>query len=193
MRPVYTIFWPVARAGILLCFGVKYCFSPTLEIMTIVVGAVAPNFSLPDQAGKTHSLSDYQGQWVLLYFYPKDDTPGCTTEACQIRDQFAEFNQQGIVVLGVSGDSPESHTKFVKKFSLPFTLLADTKKAAVQQYGVWGEKNMMGKKYLGIRRASFLINPQGTIAKIYESVKPDGHAAEVLREIKNLQSKYVAR
>lgn len=160
--------------------------------MAIVVGAAAPNFSLPDQTGKTHSPSDYQGRWVLLYFYPKDDTPGCTTEACQIRDQFAEFNRQGIVVLGVSCDSPESHTKFIKKFNLPFILLADTKKAVVQTYGVWAEKNMMGKKYFGIRRTSFLINPQGTIVKIYESVKADGHAAEVLREIKNLQSKYVA-
>ncbi|MSU75358.1 MAG: thioredoxin-dependent thiol peroxidase [Candidatus Magasanikbacteria bacterium] len=148
----------------------------------------APNFTLADQTGQTHSLSDYKGQWVLLYFYPKDDTPGCTTEACQIRDSWSEFKMAGIVVLGVSIDSVIKHNKFAKKFDLPFMLLADEDKKVVELYGVWGEKKFMGRTYMGIRRTSFLINPAGEIAKVYEQVKADGHAQEILNDWKALSS-----
>jgi peroxiredoxin Q/BCP len=147
----------------------------------------APQFSLPDQTGTEHSLKQYAGSWVLLYFYPKDDTPGCTTEACQIRDNYAEFKKQGIVVLGISKDDAKSHAKFIDKFKLPFTLLADTSTEVCQKYGVWGEKSMMGRKYMGIKRTSFLINPNGKIAKIYENVKPDGHAKAILADVGKLK------
>ena len=141
----------------------------------------APDFTLPDQTGKEHSLSDYTGRWVLLYFYPKDDTPGCTKEACGIRDNFAAFKRKGIVVLGVSTDSVKSHGKFV----LPFTLLADEDKKVVELYGVWGKKKFMGREYLGTLRNSYLIGPDGKIQKIYEGVKPEEHAAEVLEAVEN--------
>jgi peroxiredoxin Q/BCP len=147
----------------------------------------ASDFTLPDQTGQTHSLSDYKDKWVLLYFYPKDDTPGCTTEACQIRDNWSKFKKNGIVVLGVSIDSVKKHQKFAKKFDLPFTLLADEDKKVVELYGVWGEKKFMGRTYMGIRRTSFLIDPEGKIAKVYEQVKADGHAEEVLRNFADLK------
>lgn len=146
-------------------------------------GQAAPAFSLPDQTGKVHTLSDYRGQWVLVYFYPKDDTPGCTTEACGLRDRFSTFTKIKAVVLGVSADSVKSHQKFADKFKLPFPLLADEQKAMVQAYGVWGEKSFMGKKYLGITRTSFLIDPQGTIAKVYPKVTPADHPDEVLQDL----------
>jgi len=149
-------------------------------------GSPAPAFSLPDQAGMTHALSDYAGKWVLLYFYPKDDTPGCTLEACQIRDQFQDFGSIGAVVLGVSTDSVASHAKFAKKYDLPFTLLADTNKEVVGKYGVFGEKKFMGRTYMGTMRTSFLIRPDGTIAKVYEKVKPETHAAEVIADLGSL-------
>lgn len=145
----------------------------------------APDFTLPDQTGKEHSLSDYTGRWVLLYFYPKDDTPGCTKEACGIRDNFAAFKRKGIVVLGISTDSVKSHGKFVQKYNLPFTLLADEDKKVVELYGVWGKKKFMGREYLGTLRNSYLIGPDGKIQKIYEGVKPDEHAAEVLEAVEN--------
>ena len=164
----------------------------------IKINQSAPNFTLLDQTGQSHSLSHYKGKWVLLYFYPKDDTPGCTTEACQIRDNFAEFRKKGIVVLGVSCDSVKKHDKFAKKFALPFALLADEDKKVVELYGVWGEKKFppasrlrragMGREYMGILRTSFLINPEGKVAKVYESVKPDGHAAEILQDVEQLQA-----
>ena len=150
-------------------------------------GEVAPAFTLADQAGKEHTLSEYKGKWVLLYFYPKDDTPGCTIEACTIRDQFKDFKKIGAVVLGVSVDSVASHKKFAEKFELPFTLLADTTKEVVSAYGVFGEKKMMGRTYMGIRRSSFLIDPKGKIAKAYEKVRPEFHAAEVIADLKELQ------
>lgn len=149
-------------------------------------GTKAPEFTLQDQNGKEHRLSDYQGKWVLLYFYPKDDTPGCTIEACAIRDQFKDFGTIGAVVLGVSTDSVESHKKFADKFELPFTLLADPTKEVVGPYGVFGEKKFMGKTYMGVKRTSFLIAPDGTIAKVYEGVKPEVHAGEVLADLKSL-------
>ncbi len=147
----------------------------------------APDFTLPDQDGVEHSLKEYLGSWVALYFYPKDDTPGCTAEACGFRDGFAKFTNADIVVLGVSNDSPKKHKKFVDKFSLPFTLLADEEKHVVTMYGVWGDKRFMGREYSGIFRSTFLIDPAGKIVKIYENVKPDNHAQEILADVKGLK------
>lgn len=149
-------------------------------------GETAPDFTLPDQGGEEHTLSDYQGKWVLLYFYPKDDTPGCTKEACGIRDHFAAYKRAKITVFGVSPDSVKSHAKFVEKYELPFTLLADADKEVVQAYGVWGKKKFMGKEYMGVSRVSFLIDPKGKIAKVYPKVKPEEHAEEVLADRKAL-------
>ncbi|MEK7147758.1 MAG: thioredoxin-dependent thiol peroxidase [Patescibacteria group bacterium] len=149
------------------------------------VGLKAPDFSLPDQDGETHRLSDYKGKWVLLYFYPKDDTLGCTVEACTIRDQFQDFKKIKAVVLGVSKDSVDSHRRFADAYQLPFTLLSDEDKKVIQKYGVWGEKNMMGRKYMGVKRTSFLISPDGKIKKVYGGVKPPKHAGEVIEDIKN--------
>lgn len=151
----------------------------------VTIGNQAPLFILPDQNGKDHSISDYLGKWVLLYFYPKDDTPGCTKEACGIRDNFGEFKKKGIVVLGVSADSPKSHTKFALKYSLPFTLLADENKEVVELYGVWDKKKLMGREYMGILRNSYLIDPQGKVVKIFVGVKPEAHASEVLEAVEN--------
>ncbi len=146
----------------------------------------APDFTLPDQDGKMHKLSDYKGQWVLLYFYPKDDTPGCTKEACSMRDNLPKFSKTKAKIFGISVDSVASHKKFTDKFKLNFTLLADENKKVVEKYGVWQEKSMYGRKYLGTVRDYFLINPDGKIAKIYRKVKPELHAAEVLTDIKEL-------
>lgn len=146
----------------------------------------APAFSLPDQKGVTHKLADYLGKWVLLYFYPKDDTPGCTKEACALRDAWAEFNKRGAVVLGVSIDPVKSHDKFAKKYKLPFTILADDHKTVVKKYGVWGRKTFLGRSYQGTKRTSFLIDPKGKIFKIYEKVKPPIHAEQVLLDLENL-------
>lgn len=153
----------------------------TLLYMTI--GDSAPDFSLPDQTGKTHTLADYRGRWLLLYFYPRDLTPGCTVEACTIRDSFADFEARNAAVLGVSADSVASHQKFAQKHGLPFPLLADTEKVLCEAYGVWGKKKFMGREYMGISRVSFLIDPAGTIAKVYDPVKPSEHAGEVLADI----------
>jgi peroxiredoxin Q/BCP len=150
------------------------------------VGTKAKNFTLPDQEGKLHILKEYIGQWVVLYFYPKDDTPGCTVEACQFRDTFPQFKCSRAVVFGVSVDAVKKHAKFATKYELPFTLLSDEEKRVVELYGVWAKKKFMGREYMGILRTTFLINPAGKIAKIYENVKPDGHAEEVLRDIKEL-------
>lgn len=149
-------------------------------------GIKAKDFTLPDQDGKLHALKDYVGRWVVLYFYPKDDTPGCTVEACQFRDNFPKFKRSKAVVLGVSVDAVKKHAKFVTKYELPFTLLSDEAKEVVHLYGVWAKKKFMGREYMGILRTSFLIDPQGKIAKVYENVKPDGHAEEVLKDIREL-------
>lgn len=153
------------------------------------INKTAPDFTLPDQDGKNHTLSDYKGQWVLVYFYPKDDTPGCTTEACTLRDNFPTFKKLKIQVFGISTDSIKSHKKFANKYELPFTLLADEEKKVVGKYDVWRVKNMYGREYFGIVRNSYLINPDGKIAKIYEKVKPATHAEEVLKDIKELSKK----
>jgi thioredoxin-dependent peroxiredoxin len=151
------------------------------------IGKTAPAFSLPDQDGKMHTLKDYAGKWVLIYFYPKDSTPGCTIEACTIRDQFQDFKKIKAVVLGVSTDSVKSHKRFADAYELPFTLLADEEKKMVTAYGVYGEKKMMGRTYMGTKRTSFLVTPEGKIKKIYENVKPPVHATEVLADLLNLR------
>lgn len=151
------------------------------------VGDVAPAISLPDQMGVTHTLEQYKGKWILLYFYPKDSTPGCTTEACALRDAWETFGEKNAVVLGVSTDSVKSHAKFAEKQKLPFTLLADEEKQVVNAYGVWAKKKFMGREYMGILRVSFLIDPHGKIAKVYETVKPAVHANEVLTDLNALQ------
>ena len=149
----------------------------------------APNFSLSDQEGKTHSLADYKGRWVLVYFYPKDDTPGCTKEACMIRDNLPMFEKLDCVVLGISADSIKSHDKFAEKYKLPFTLLADDKKQVIKKYGAWQKKSFMGKSYMGTKRISYLINLDGKVAKVYPDVKPVEHADQVLKDLKQLANK----
>jgi peroxiredoxin Q/BCP len=143
-------------------------------------GTTAPAFKTKDANGESVSLKDFRGQKVVLYFYPKDDTPGCTKEACSFRDAFSKFKKQGIAVLGVSPDSEASHKKFTAKYKLPFTLLADTDRAIVEAYGVWGEKKFMGRTYMGVYRTTFLIDEKGKIKKVFDKVKPEEHAGEVL-------------
>ena len=147
----------------------------------------APDFELQNQDTKPITLSQFLGSFVMLYFYPKDDTSGCASEACAIRDSYAEFTSAGIVVLGVSQDSPQSHQQFIKKYRLPFTLLADVDKKVVKLYDVWGPKKFMGREFLGTKRDSFLISPKGKIAKIYRGVKPAVHAVEVLNDIQTFK------
>ena len=144
------------------------------------VGDKAPAFRTTNQDGEKVSLGDFKGKKVVLYFYPKDDTPGCTKEACSFRDGWSKFRKKGVAVLGVSVDDEKSHRKFADKFSLPFPLLADTDKAIVKAYGVWGEKSMYGRKYMGTHRVTYLIDEKGKIAAVWPKVKPDGHADEVL-------------
>ena len=158
--------------------------------MKLQVGTKALDFTLPDQNGESHTLSDYHGKWVLLYFYPKDDTPGCTKEACGVRDMFPKFKKMDAIVFGVSADSVVRHKKFAEKYKLPFTLLSDEDKKIINAYGVWAKKKFMGREYMGILRTSFLIDPKGKIAKIYEQVKPDAHAEEVLTDLQVLGSNF---
>jgi thioredoxin-dependent peroxiredoxin len=144
------------------------------------VGTKAPDFNTTDQSGKKVTLKDYRGRKVVLYFYPKDDTPGCTKEACAFRDHFAQFKKLGVDVLGGSVDTEKSHRSFAEKFKLPHTLLADTEKKIVNDYGVWGEKSMYGRKYMGTNRVTYLIDESGRIAAVFPKVKPEEHAAEIL-------------
>lgn len=144
------------------------------------------HFSLPDQNGKIHKLSDYLGKWVILYFYPKDDTPGCTKEACGFRDSLKTLKDMGVIVLGVSADSIFSHKKFSNKYQLNFPLLSDEKKEIIKKYEAWGKKKFMGREFEGILRITYLINPKGEIVKKYEKVKPEQHAEEIIKDIKNL-------
>lgn len=148
----------------------------------------APAFSLEDQTGKTHSLKDYAGKWVVLYFYPKDMTPGCTVEACNFRDNLARVKRVGAAVLGISADSVKRHAKFAEAEGLNFPLLSDEDHAALEKYGVWQQKSMMGRKYMGIARTTFLIDPQGKIRKVYEDVKVSGHVDEVLSDLSDLKA-----
>jgi peroxiredoxin Q/BCP len=150
------------------------------------VGQAAPAFKLQDQAGKWHTLADYKGKWVAIYFYPKDDTPGCTTQACGFRDNIFAFNKEGAVILGVSVDDVASHKEFAEKHSLPFSLLADTDKSVSKKYGVLGYAGMAAK------RETFLIDPQGKVAKHYASVDPKGNSVEVLADIKAMKAKAAA-
>ena len=149
-------------------------------------GDKAPDFTLPASNGKTLSLKDFKGKNVVLYFYPKDDTPGCTVEACGFRDSIKKVESQDAVVLGVSPDDEKSHEKFIKKFNLPFLLLSDTQKKMSENYGVWVEKSMYGKKYMGVARTTFVIDKEGRIAKVFEKVKPEGHDEEVLGILKSI-------
>jgi peroxiredoxin Q/BCP len=148
-------------------------------------GAVAPQFTTTDAEGDTVRLKDLRGEKVVLYFYPKDDTPGCTKEACSFRDAFSNFKTRGIRVFGVSPDSETSHKKFAAKYKLPFTLLADTDRAIAEAYGVWGEKKFMGRTYMGVLRTTFLIDEKGKIKKVFNKVKPEEHASEVLEAFDN--------
>lgn len=155
--------------------------------MTIQVGNQAPEFTLLDQNGTEHNLTQYRGKWVVVYFYPKDDTPGCTKEACSFRDNFEAFKNRGISVFGISKDSQASHKKFVDKFNLNFSLLSDESLETIKAYDSWGEKKFMGRTFEGILRNTYVIDPQGIIRKVYENVKPEDHAQEILRDILNLQ------
>jgi len=147
-------------------------------------GAKAPEFELTADTGETVSLESLRGKPVVLYFYPKDDTPGCTAQACGIRDAWGEFERAGAVVLGVSPDGEASHAKFKKKYDLPFTLLADAEHATAEDYGVWAEKTYAGKSYMGVERSTFVIDAEGTVAKIMRKIKPDTHADDVLAALR---------
>jgi thioredoxin-dependent peroxiredoxin len=148
-------------------------------------GTTAPAFKTKDDNGEDVSLKDFKGQKVVLYFYPKDDTPGCTKEACSFRDAYSKFKKQGIKLLGVSPDSEATHKKFITKYKLPFTLLADRDHLIAEAYGVWGEKKFMGRTYMGVLRTTFLIDEKGKIKKVFEKVKPEDHATEVLEAFSN--------
>ncbi len=156
--------------------------------MELSVGAIAPEFSLPDGDGNTVSLADYRGQYVVLYFYPRDNTPGCTKEACGFRDAYDDYTGKDVVVLGVSTDDAKSHTKFTTKHNLPFPLLTDADGAVSTQYESYGPKKFMGKEYVGITRRTFIIDPDGKIAKIYPKVKPEPHAQQVLADLAELMA-----
>ncbi|MBU2103571.1 thioredoxin-dependent thiol peroxidase [Patescibacteria group bacterium] len=147
------------------------------------IGSPAPDFTLLDQNGVARTLSEFRSAPTLIYFYPKDDTPGCTKEACLLRDSFPELSQTNVTVLGISPDSVQSHKKFAEKYSLPFMLLADTEKEVVSLYEVWGKKKFMGREYDGVFRTSFLLDKEGKVAKIYENVRPEKHAQEVLEDL----------
>lgn len=148
--------------------------------MVISVGVPAPDFKLMDETGVSRQLSEYRGQPVVLYFYPKDDTPGCTTEACNFRDGYGDYKRAGVVILGISPDSVKSHAQFKEKYGLPFTLLADEGHKVCDLYQVWGLKKFMGREYDGVFRTTFVISAEGKIVKVFENVKPEGHSLEVL-------------
>jgi len=152
--------------------------------MSILAGVPAPDFVLLDDMGVTRRLVDYRGQTIVLYFYPKDDTPGCTTEACNFRDDYSAYVEAGVTVLGVSPDSAKSHARFKQKFQLPFPLLADDDHLVSEAYGVWGKKKFMGREYMGVSRVTFIIDPEGRIKKVFSDVKPAGHSVEVLAAVK---------
>jgi peroxiredoxin Q/BCP len=152
--------------------------------MVLSAGMQAPEFKLNDHEGQPHQLVDYIGQTIVIYFYPKDDTPGCTKEACSFRDAYADFKEAGVTLIGISPDSEKSHTKFIEKYELPFTLLSDPGHKVCEAYGVWGLKKFMGREYEGVYRTTFVIGPEGEIKHVFENVKPDDHSQEVLAAIK---------
>jgi len=158
----------------------KQIITPALEVDMLKEGDKAPDFQLQDDSGKEISLKDLKGKKVVLYFYPKDDTPGCTTEACAFRDDYTKYKKLNTVIYGVSKDSLESHMKFKTKYSLPFPLLIDPDAKLAQQYGAWGEKNMYGKKSMGLIRSTFVIDENGKIEKVFRNVKVDGHSETIL-------------
>ena len=159
---------------------------PNNILIKLQEGDQAPGFETINQNEQKISLDDFKGKHVILYFYPRDNTPGCTKEACSFRDEFAQLESMGVVLLGVSCDSVASHQKFISKFELPFNLLADTSQQIVKAYGVWGPKQFMGKTFNGIHRVSFWINPEGIIERIWNKVKPDTHAKEVIDALKSI-------
>lgn len=154
--------------------------------MALKVGDKAPSFKLKNQEGETISLADLKGKAIVLYFYPKDDTSGCTKESCNFRDEFPKFGKLNAEIIGVSADSVESHKKFASKYSLPFNLLSDEKREMIEKYGVWKEKSMYGRKYMGIERTTFIINPDGKITNIFPKVKVEDHNQEVMEALKEL-------
>jgi peroxiredoxin Q/BCP len=154
------------------------------SIRCLALGEKAPDFSLLSDAGEEISLGSFKGQTVVLYFYPKDNTPGCTQEACDFRDLFPRFTHDKAVILGISPDSPRKHANFKKKYDLPFTLLSDTGHKVAERYGVWVEKTFWGRKYMGVERTTYIIGPDGKIKKIFAKVNPEGHATEVQAALK---------
>lgn len=155
--------------------------------MPLSIGDSAPDFTLPDQDGRIHTLSEYRGKPLVLYFYPKDDTSGCTKEACGFRDDYSAYQAAGVTILGVSPDSSKSHTNFITKYELPFTLLADPEREVLRMYGAWGLKKMYGREYEGVLRTTYLIGADGKIVKIYKKVKPAAHSAEILAALEELE------
>ena len=151
--------------------------------MVLEKGNKAPNFELEDSEGTVHKLSDYQGETIVVYFYPKDDTPGCTKEACSFRDSYKDFKDAGVTIIGISPDKVESHKKFKDKYALPFTLLADSDHEVCESYGVWGLKKSFGREYEGVYRTTYIIDPEGQVQRVFENVKPSDHSQEVLSEL----------
>ena len=158
-----------------------------MDSLNVNINDKAPEFTLPDQNGKEISLKDFRGKYVVLYFYPRADTPGCTVEACEFRDSYRKIQNTGAVILGISPDQPKAQKKFEEKYSLPFTLLGDADKKVGNAFGVIQEKNMYGKKVMGVARTTFIIGPDGKIKHIFQKVKPEGHAEEVLAYLKEAQ------
>lgn len=154
--------------------------------MTISAGSQAPDFTLSDDEGRMHTLSDYRGKPVVLYFYPKDNTSGCTKEACGFRDDYSAYQDVGVTILGISPDSPKSHANFRAKYELPFTLLADPDREVIKMYGAWGLKKLYGREYEGVMRTTFLIGEDGNILKVFEKVKPANHSAEILAVLEDV-------
>ena len=157
-------------------------------MLELETGDLAPQFTLEDQDGQKVALGDLQGSPVVIYFYPKDDTPGCTTQACDLRDQWSEFEEAGAVVLGISPDDVASHAKFAAKYDLPHRLLADPDRVAIDAYGVWGTKKMYGKEFQGVMRSTVLVGRDGNVAAVWPKVKPKEHADQVLQAIRDLDA-----
>lgn len=154
----------------------------------IEVGQKAPDFNLPDKDGKMHALKEFKGKKVVLYFYPKDNTPGCTKQACAFRDNMNRFNDKNVVIIGISKDSPKSHQKFADQFDLNYLILSDEDLQAIEAYGVWVEKNMYGKKYMGVSRSTFVIDEQGIVEKVYKKASPDKNAGDIIDYLESDES-----